>query len=96
MLQPPPASQNPEIREAGTAVVSCCVENVDHPVPLVVYLSGYTKNLVTGPGSLNREVETMKLLRSLYFAFFGHYADARSINGGSGHYNEQCHPGTYG
>ena len=38
----------------------------------------------------------MALLKSLFVALFGHHATARSINGGGGHYNEQCHPMTYG
>lgn len=38
----------------------------------------------------------MTRLRSLYIAFFRPFAGARAVRGGSGHYNEQCHPQTYG
>jgi len=38
----------------------------------------------------------MTVLRALFVALFRHYATVRAIKGGSGHYNEQCHPGTYG
>jgi hypothetical protein len=34
-------------------------------------------------------------LRALFVAFFKHFAGARWVKGGSGHYNEQCHPQTY-
>lgn len=37
----------------------------------------------------------MKILRALFQALFGHHAAAGAVRGGSGHYNEQCHPGTY-
>lgn len=37
----------------------------------------------------------MKILHNLLITFFCHYAAARHVKGGSGHYNEQCHPGTY-
>ena len=37
----------------------------------------------------------MKYVRALIRAFFGHYTTSRTVRGGSGHYNEQCHPGTY-
>lgn len=37
----------------------------------------------------------MTFLRHLFFALFGHYATSSKVRGGSGHYNEQCHPGTY-
>jgi len=37
----------------------------------------------------------MRRIRALLQALFGHYATARSVRGGSGHYNEQCHPQTY-
>ena len=37
----------------------------------------------------------MKIVRNLLIALFGHHAGARHVKGGSGHYNEQCHPGTY-
>jgi hypothetical protein len=37
----------------------------------------------------------MRLLRALLIGLFRHYADARAIKGGNGHYNEQCHPQTY-
>jgi hypothetical protein len=38
----------------------------------------------------------MSWIRAVWFAWTAHYAGAREVNGGSGHYNEQCHPGTYG
>lgn len=38
----------------------------------------------------------MALLKKVVVALFGHYASSARIRGGSGHYNEQCHPGTYG
>jgi hypothetical protein len=37
----------------------------------------------------------MNFLRALFFALFRHYATAGAVRGGSGHYNEQCHPQTY-
>lgn len=37
----------------------------------------------------------MTLIRAVRIALFGSYAGARAVNGGSGHYNEQCHPGTF-
>lgn len=37
----------------------------------------------------------MRLLRALRIVLFRPFATARVIRGGSGHYNEQCHPGTY-
>ena len=37
----------------------------------------------------------MKIIRSLLTALFGHYGSASSVRGGSGHFNEQCHPQTY-
>jgi hypothetical protein len=38
----------------------------------------------------------MAKLRALFVALFRPYARAAAIRGGSGHYNEQCHPQTYG
>ncbi len=38
----------------------------------------------------------MRIFKALFLAFFGQYAGARAVRGGSGHYNEQCHPQTYG
>jgi hypothetical protein len=38
----------------------------------------------------------MKILKALFVAFFKHYAGPNAVKGGSGHYNEQCHPQTYG
>jgi hypothetical protein len=38
----------------------------------------------------------MSRLRALLFIVFRPYATARFVRGGSGHYNEQCHPQTYG
>jgi hypothetical protein len=43
-----------------------------------------------------KEPFTMSMFRALFIAFFKHFARAKSIKGGSGHYNEQCHPSTYG
>jgi hypothetical protein len=37
----------------------------------------------------------MKTLRALMVVLFKHYATSRTVQGGSGHYNEQCHPQTY-
>jgi hypothetical protein len=39
--------------------------------------------------------KVMALLRRLAIALFGHYASSARVRGGSGHFNEQCHPGTY-
>ncbi len=33
--------------------------------------------------------------QALYTLFFQKYANASYVRGGSGHYNEQCHPQTY-
>jgi hypothetical protein len=38
----------------------------------------------------------MSYLRAILTLLFRHYASPRAIKGGSGHYNEQCHPNTYG
>jgi hypothetical protein len=38
----------------------------------------------------------MRFVRALFIAVFRHYAGAKAVKGGSGHYNEQCHPQTYG
>jgi hypothetical protein len=38
----------------------------------------------------------MSILRALFVGFFKHYAAAKKVRGGSGHYNEQCHPQTFG
>jgi|GEM_PF-2389009 hypothetical protein len=38
----------------------------------------------------------MSLLRALFVSLFKHHAASKRIQGGSGHYNEQCHPQTYG
>lgn len=38
----------------------------------------------------------MSRLRALFIAVFRPFASARFVRGGSGHYNEQCHPQTYG
>jgi hypothetical protein len=37
----------------------------------------------------------MSILRALFVAFLKPFATARAVKGGSGHYNEQCHPQTY-
>lgn len=37
----------------------------------------------------------MKVFRAFFLAFFGHFAGPSFVKGGSGHFNEQCHPGTY-
>lgn len=37
----------------------------------------------------------MAMLRALYIALFKPFAGPKAVNGGSGHYNEQCHPQTY-
>jgi len=38
----------------------------------------------------------MHLMRNLITLLLGHYATSSKVRGGGGHYNEQCHPGTYG
>jgi hypothetical protein len=38
----------------------------------------------------------MTFLRAIFTALFRPYGGQRLVRGGSGHYNEQCHPGTYG
>lgn len=38
----------------------------------------------------------MRIIKAIFVALFRHHAGPRSIRGGSGHYNEQCHPQTYG
>jgi hypothetical protein len=38
----------------------------------------------------------MAKLRALFVALFRPYARASAVRGGSGHFNEQCHPQTYG
>jgi hypothetical protein len=38
----------------------------------------------------------MKTVRAWLVALFRSFARARSVRGGSGQYNEQCHPGSYG
>ncbi len=38
----------------------------------------------------------MRYIRAIYLAFFDYYASTKNVRGGSGHYNEQCHPSTYG
>jgi hypothetical protein len=38
---------------------------------------------------------SMRLLKAIYVALFAHHATAAAVRGGSGHYNEQCHPQTY-
>ena len=53
-----------------------------------------TSNCASVPG-IHAKESPMKFLRNLYVTLFGHYAAARQVKGGSGHYNEQCHPGTY-
>jgi hypothetical protein len=53
-------------------------------------------NLIT---KLNPNLERrciMAIFRALRAVLFRHFATARAIQGGSGHYNEQCHPMTYG
>ena len=49
-----------------------------------------------GPKPTTQGRNKMRLLRNLFIALFRPYAGAKSIKGGSGHYNEQCHPQTYG
>jgi hypothetical protein len=34
-------------------------------------------------------------LRALFIAVFRTYATATAVRGGSGHFNEQCHPQKY-
>jgi hypothetical protein len=34
-------------------------------------------------------------LHNLFLVLFRHYSTAKAVKGGSGHYNEQCHPQTY-
>jgi hypothetical protein len=38
----------------------------------------------------------MATLRALFVALFRAYARPTDVRGGSGHYNAQCHPQTYG
>jgi hypothetical protein len=38
----------------------------------------------------------MAFLRTLFVALFRPYARQKLVRGGSGHFNEQCHPQTYG
>ena len=38
----------------------------------------------------------MAVLKALWFALFRSYAGASAVKGGSGHWNEQCHPQRYG
>ena len=38
----------------------------------------------------------MSFLRALFVALFRSFATASSVQGGGGHYNEQCHPQYYG
>jgi hypothetical protein len=38
----------------------------------------------------------MSWFRACWIAIFKSFTGARSVKGGSGHYNEQCHPQTYG
>jgi len=38
----------------------------------------------------------MARLRALWIALFKPFSGATAVKGGSGHYNEQCHPQTYG
>ena len=38
----------------------------------------------------------MRIFRALFVLLFRSYAGAGAVRGGSGHYNEQCHPQTYG
>jgi len=44
---------------------------------------------------MNKEL-LMRILKSIYIALFRAHASAKNVKGGSGHFNEQCHPGTYG
>lgn len=37
----------------------------------------------------------MKTIRAWFTAMFRAFAGPRAVKGGSGHYNEQCHPSTY-
>jgi hypothetical protein len=38
----------------------------------------------------------MAFIRAILRVLFRAYSSAGAIRGGSGHYNEQCHPQTYG
>lgn len=46
--------------------------------------------------AISHQEKVMSLLRAIWIALTAHYAGARAVNGGSGHYNEQSYPGTYG
>lgn len=37
----------------------------------------------------------MRIFNALFVLLFRSYAPASAVRGGSGHYNEQCHPQTY-
>ena len=50
----------------------------------------------TTPANVSSTEDPMSLLRALFVAFFKPFATATAVKGGSGHYNEQCHPQTYG
>ena len=39
--------------------------------------------------------QIVTVLRAWFTAFFRAFSGPRFIRGGSGHYNEQCHPNTY-
>ena len=41
------------------------------------------------------EMPPMSLLKALFVMFFRSFSPAASVKGGSGHFNEQCHPQTY-
>lgn len=46
--------------------------------------------------AISHQEGVMSLLRAIWIALTAHYAGARAVNGGSGHYNEQSYPGTFG
>jgi len=37
----------------------------------------------------------MSFLKAMFFALFRHQGSAEAVQGGGGHYNEQCHPQQY-
>ena len=47
-------------------------------------------------GPENNWEDRMTYLRAWCVALFRSYSRATDVRGGSGHYNEQCHPQTYG
>lgn len=37
----------------------------------------------------------MTVMRAVFVSLFRHYATARAVQGGHGHYQEQSHPGQF-